>query len=398
MDMSGQFKVDRPPEYSELAKVSDDDVRQTMLERSLRDPFKKRLSNILPLLMIAYTAANTSSQSFVWQLVVAQSATLILAAVIVTKLLKAFEQDKDSRTINTLWLFTEGLAGAIWGAMLLAITDPSIIGHSLSVYSFTICASVIAGCIIAATAPGLSQAQIIGFSLTAIPIAAYYQDILGWPVLLALIAMPFGVWICIVQVHDQAHRGIKTEIKNVLLARHLAEALQVADFISRHDSLTSLLNRRELVQSAHNLRQNDPEREAVVILLDLDHFKAINDRFGHASGDLAIKKTAKILLSSADENNMAYSDSHAIARWGGEEFVVLLADTTIKQAEKFANSIRAKLIDHKCAKWPSNMSLTASFGSTSWRSGECIEQAIARADRAMYKAKENGRNRLVYAE
>lgn len=394
--MSGQYTAYSCPDYARLVKVCDADVSQTMLERSLERPFAKHAINILPLMVILINAISMPDPVIVYQLVAAQCLVIFGAAISANRLLNIYKNDKNDRILHPLWLFMEGLTGAIWGLMLYTIADPMLTGHSSSVVAITVCGAVITGSIKGSITFALAKAQIIGFALTSIPISLICFDNFGITVVFALIAMPITLIMTAKYACEATANGIKTEIENGHLAGHLADALEVADFMSRHDSLTNLLNRRELVEGASRLRFGRPNRPIMAMLLDLDHFKKINDAFGHALGDAALCATATILRCAISDNNDAISDKHALARWGGEEFVILLADMNIDEAVALGENIRQKLADYHAPHWPENMAITASIGSAKWLPGETLDDAIARADKAMYDAKNKGRNAFVY--
>ena len=384
MDMSGGFTADSGPDYARLVTVCDADVRQTMLERSLDRPFAKHAINILPLMVILVNAINMPDP------------VIIGAALAANALLNAYRKDKDDRILYPFWLFMEGLSGAIWGLMLYTIATPMLSGHVFSVVAVTVCGTIIAGTIKSSTTLNASKVQIFGFALTSIPIALIYYDYFGLTVVIALIAMPIAVTLTATHACEESANGIRTEIENGLLAGHLADALEVADFMSRHDSLTNLLNRRELADSANRLRSGRPDRKIMVMLLDLDHFKKVNDMFGHAIGDSALRATANALRCVISDGHKPSSDRHALARWGGEEFVILLADISTNEAAIMGRKIRQKLTDYHDPDWPRDMAITASIGSAKWLPDEPLDDAIARADRAMYDAKNKGRNAFVH--
>jgi diguanylate cyclase (GGDEF)-like protein len=125
------------------------------------------------------------------------------------------------------------------------------------------------------------------------------------------------------------------------------------------------------------------------VLLDVDHFKHINDRRGHAAGDVVLSAVGKLLAGTVRNCDI-------VARWGGEEFVIVLPSTSLEGAQLVAERIREQL---ESAKIPDGggelIPVTASFGVATYAGSETLEQVIDRADRAMYLAKSGGRNRVV---
>lgn len=156
---------------------------------------------------------------------------------------------------------------------------------------------------------------------------------------------------------------------------------------ARRDALTGLANRRALSvldPSARRLVPHDPPSSVVV--LDVDHFKTINDRFGHAAGDEAIRRVARLLQSALRADDL-------LLRWGGEEFVVWLPGEDARRAGVVAEKLRAVV-----AADAGGPALTVSAGVAALEVGEPLADAIARADAAMYAAKQAGRNRVHCAE
>lgn len=173
----------------------------------------------------------------------------------------------------------------------------------------------------------------------------------------------------------------------------LAEGLDLVSKLSLEaasDPLTSLLNRRGLEEAvAGTDRLLGGTRDAVMVI-DLDRFKTINDRFGHASGDGVLAGLAEILRVTIGERMVA-------ARLGGEEFAVVCFNTTIGEATALAERLRLAV---EITRWPAPLAtetLTASFGVVAIEAGESLADALHRADRHLYVAKASGRNRVVSA-
>ncbi|PKM36701.1 MAG: GGDEF domain-containing protein [Gammaproteobacteria bacterium HGW-Gammaproteobacteria-10] len=127
-----------------------------------------------------------------------------------------------------------------------------------------------------------------------------------------------------------------------------------------------------------------------VVFIDIDHFKSINDNYGHQCGDLALTSIAKWI-------NESIRSSDIVFRYGGEEFVVLLSDTDLHGAELLAERIRQNIENHIFAYGLETIRMTASLGTSSLRGDDTLDNFIDRADQAMYRAKQAGRNRVVTA-
>jgi len=158
------------------------------------------------------------------------------------------------------------------------------------------------------------------------------------------------------------------------------------------DPLTALFNRRHMTYLAEReiqrfTRTNSP---IGILLIDIDHFKVINDQFGHNVGDDVLVNIALIIKQQVRTQDL-------IARWGGEEFLVVLPDTTTGDARLSAERIRAAFHDYDWLnKIDANLSATISIGVSEFQQGESLSSAIARADLALYKSKAAGRNRVEF--
>ena len=160
------------------------------------------------------------------------------------------------------------------------------------------------------------------------------------------------------------------------------------------DALTGAYNRRHLMEVGNYevRRANRYGRPLSMLLIDADHFKDINDQWGHGAGDLVLKA-----LSRTIEQNLRQTD--VAARIGGEEFVVLLPETPLENAKILAGRLRGaiEMISVQVAA-NATASLTASVGVATLRPGETLDQLMSRADRCLYDAKGKGRNQVVTAD
>jgi diguanylate cyclase (GGDEF)-like protein len=160
------------------------------------------------------------------------------------------------------------------------------------------------------------------------------------------------------------------------------------------DPLTGLYNRRqfETLARAELGRSQRYMRPCSFLMIDIDHFKRVNDTFGHEMGDWVLKTVASILAT-------ARRDADVVARFGGEEFVIMLPETTPEAAATVAERIRMMVSANSMAVGDAKLSLTISAGVGEVRaSSPSIEAVIRDADRALYEAKRTGRNRVCVAK
>ncbi len=172
--------------------------------------------------------------------------------------------------------------------------------------------------------------------------------------------------------------------------RNLRHAMARLDELARTDPLTGLLNRRamsELLQ-AEALRVERHARPFAVMLADLDDFKRINDDHGHGVGDHALRSIAQRLLAAVRAQDQ-------VARWGGEEFLLLLPETDMGEALEVADRLRHAVSDAPITSGEQELHITGTFGVAVFEKGDSIHAAIRAADQALYRGKNSGKNRVV---
>ena len=172
----------------------------------------------------------------------------------------------------------------------------------------------------------------------------------------------------------------------------LRAELSIVREAAETDALTGLLNRRAFDKALSALLGK--QERLCLAILDLDHFKRVNDTYGHQIGDNVLRFSASLLKQHAGEK-------HYAARYGGEEMVVIMPEIALPQALELAENFRSALAESRLQRKGSSEpigQITVSIGVASYRVGDSIESLIERADLALYRAKENGRNIVVDAE
>lgn len=184
----------------------------------------------------------------------------------------------------------------------------------------------------------------------------------------------------------------------IALESNLIDAHRQMEILAMHDGVTGLLNRRAIHQHAEaelsrTIRHNAPVSMA---LLDIDHFKSVNDRFGHLVGDQALRMVADVLVEKKRPYDWA-------GRWGGEEFLLVLPRTTLSEAQGVADRIRLS-VAAATLHLPDeqNLQIQVSLGVTSTHGipdeEVTLDRLVQQADEALYQAKSTGRNRVcIYA-
>jgi diguanylate cyclase (GGDEF)-like protein len=189
-------------------------------------------------------------------------------------------------------------------------------------------------------------------------------------------------------LHDQARRTLTAAAALLAVSLKNAQLFREVHEHSVRDSLTGCFNRRHALEviDAELRRSRRSGMPLSMLMFDLDHFKRINDRYGHLAGDAvlaAIGGRMKAVLRGSDMK----------CRYGGEEFLVLLPDTPLPGAQRVAETLRAEIHDHPVDFNDERLVVSASFGVTTVTPGELDALAVmARADSALYRAKQDGRN------
>lgn len=209
---------------------------------------------------------------------------------------------------------------------------------------------------------------------TRVPTSALYEPLPARWVGLGIFALFFllGVVVC------------------VLVDRLLSGRRKLA-MLANTDVVTDLPNRRTTskVLDSTIANRKPTDRVAAILMIDIDNFKLVNDEYGHAMGDAVLREIA---------DRMAYGlrEGDTVGRWGGEEFLAVLADTTLEEAQVVAERVRSA-VESTSVCWADNcIDVTVSVGCSQW-DGEPAEAFIDRADGALYRAKELGRNMVVTA-
>ncbi|GAC1509398.1 MAG: hypothetical protein NVS1B3_11420 [Candidatus Dormibacteraceae bacterium] len=188
---------------------------------------------------------------------------------------------------------------------------------------------------------------------------------------------------------DQADLLNGVASQAAIAIRH-AQLFEAQEENALTDELTKLPNRRSLAQSFLKEMQRARRHQKAIafMMIDIDHFKQVNDTYGHLNGDAVLSELAQILRTGARESDVC-------ARYGGEEFAIILPETNEDGARKLAERIRVKVTE---AAFPSELKLTISVGVAATEEPALFTTLMERADQALYAAKQGGRNQVRVAD
>lgn len=183
--------------------------------------------------------------------------------------------------------------------------------------------------------------------------------------------------------------GIVFDInKSKIIEKQLKEANEKLKLKVITDPLTGAFNRRFMLEQMEKeiQRYNRTKSSFSIVMLDIDHFKLVNDNFGHNVGDIVLKKLVQTVKEKIRKTDI-------LCRWGGEEFIIFLPDTNLSGAAELAEKIRIKISEMPIDKVGT---VTASFGVSCYNKDDNVDTVVKRADDLMYKAKSEGRNCVRY--
>ena len=291
-----------------------------------------------------------------------------------------------SRDCEDPTLFLPQQLYAITVALVAAIAAPQIAFQPLAtlfaISAFAFMAPDRRSQLVGAGAAALGGATVIfdmGPAL-AMPTATLAGQVLTSAVVLGLIAR--CIWVA------AFFRNLQRRLSDRNKA--LKAAVEQIDAMANRDELTGLPNRRCIGRLlADELSICDRSQLPLcVALVDIDHFKRINDAWGHLAGDRALQIFASVAAIAMRANDQ-------LGRFGGEEFLLVLPGTRLKDAEAILNRIRERICTHDWSAIDSDLHVTITVGATGYAKGDSVEELIRRADLALYLGKEAGRDRVV---
>lgn len=201
-------------------------------------------------------------------------------------------------------------------------------------------------------------------------------------------ALPFKLFLLVTLIYlVMTYTGALASYRLLQELRRHFENVQHQQQLARTDALTGIANRRRLNEAMANLTVE--AEEYALILVDIDHFKQVNDTHGHDVGDDILRELGMLLSSECE-------DRHLVGRFGGEEFLIIMPDATKEEVTRLAESIREKVSAFAFETSAGKLHITISLGACHSNDIE-IDSVLKHADEALYHAKESGRNRFILA-
>jgi diguanylate cyclase (GGDEF)-like protein len=293
-----------------------------------------------------------------------------------------------------------GLGWGAWGAAIVFEPDKRLVAGVMAI----VAGCVVSGAVRSCAVPIIAHGQIL---CTLTPMLAAYVAVGNMYMTFYAAVTLLHIITCLGLTRFLGHQTkrllIQDQEKSALVASlevargDLELVNQYLETMSKTDALTGIANRRAFdLSSAREWGQSARERTPMsLLMIDVDHFKAFNDRYGHQSGDTCLQEIAGLIVRAVRRPR------DMVARYGGEEFAVILPNTDRVGAEKIAADILQSVAGRALTHEASTIGpVTVSIGAACLhpQAGTAVEQLIALADAALYVAKRNGRNRIQTAE
>ena len=384
-DESGLHHAERDPSWAP-------EVRREILQGIVDVERRSGLANIVCWVVVAMAAASLPNATlFIAPLVLRLIAMVGTRAAFSNVRQRLANAQSLGRALD--WLALSLLVGGIaWGSIMIpVVVDPFLNPGRLLVGGATIVGITIVVSLLL-PAPRLAGSFIVGFFLSFGAGLAWAPSDFAVKGAAGIVAL-FVIFIAYgLATIPRTQKAAETLVENRFLSEELSTALANAEFLAFQDPLTGLANRRAFFE-LHGRSQSDRLRH--VLTIDLDHFKRINDTYGHPVGD-------EVLVGVSEALNAAIanvgSDGCIAARLGGEEFAAILTVSETDVAELIAEMVRHEIALVAARLGVEGLRTTASIGIAPWHPSESLDDVLGRADSALYRAKERGRNRVELSD
>lgn len=368
-----------------MTEYANDTARRSDLD------FISRSKPGLLVFALAWLVIIFSSQFFIQQATLSWQLSLLLLAITALRYVHVLTSNKMYDKYPGIWMIicrVLVLCHAVFWSMVFVL---SLVNQRFSLLTvpMIMMATMIAGAAVASMKPKLRLSQLyIALILLPAAVASFYSAEYQY-----LVGLLVCLWLYSIAIGGRFH---KEYVRTIAIETELIKQREELELMSKTDSLTKIYNRHYFEDSFEYqwqlaVRNNT---EMALLMIDIDHFKGINDTHGHVFGDECLIHAAEVIRNSAKRN------TDMVVRYGGEEFVLILPDTDQKAAMTLAELIRFELeksefkFEDKCQK------ITASIGVCAMRPKQYSSPTVLlkNADMALYQAKANGRNCVELAK
>lgn len=358
-----------------------------MLERERRS----LTSSLLALALLAVAISFLPDRRFMFALLAARIASFLFTRWSAGRLEMLVRERRPLQWAQRRFVVAMMVTGMTLGLLLWPQAAATAQLPALRLITVVVIVAVTLISVTLAALPAGRDAMLASFWATTCAIVLMHpaQIPLGFVLVVTLMLAGIRMYAASAGRHIVSAAAILVE--NRRLSEDLASALAHAEFLGSRDPLTGLLNRRRLFEEGGEYAGIARQ----VLTIDFDHFKAINDRFGHAAGD-------HVLIAGADAVRALVASlpgsGHRAFRLGGEEFCVILSGIDYSAACTAAEALRALIarVGAELVRYP-GLAVTASVGIAEWHPEEKLDEVLLRSDLACYDAKSLGRNRVAAA-
>lgn len=358
-------------------------VRTDQLQQLFRQSVSAVFGSYLAALMLSWLCWDRFDHATVVTWLGLLSASTLLRTLLFLRYYRSPEAERTPQRWERPYWLTLALSATIWGAGALAVMPAG---------------DLLAQALVMLFAVGMSVSAVSCYSayrhMTVMSILLVLLPPTGWLLFQASevqVGMALATLVFASFVVRATHKLSDALVKAYTLTHEMESAHRISTYAAQTDELTGLKNRRAFFEHAQQLfaycRRN--QLPLCAVMLDMDHFKYINDTYGHQAGDEVLRQIGQVITRS-----FRAADIHG--RLGGEEFAVLLPDTTLAQARDIARQVLQTIAGLQADPV---LSITASLGVAEVDGGVLdLHKLINSADKALYRAKAQGRNQVVVAE
>ncbi|WP_265570151.1 sensor domain-containing diguanylate cyclase [Sphingomicrobium nitratireducens] len=387
------MNVSQPDRY-------DSEIERAFLRAMVERVRTSVVANFLGVAILCYVAFVASFGRALAIGIALRVVAISITAFNTRRIVAALEHDRPvTREVNNT-AYGMAFAGLTWGVLLWFVPPDGSGGLSATLVAGVVITGVAMISATASPVPRVMWAFLVGFSISVSAWLVKMTIEVGFEPVASVLAIGAAVVACSSGLTRESQSAARLIVENRQLADQLGalnavleSAVAEKEHLACHDLLTALPNRRAFLDRTGAILEAGDEQSWAAILIDLDHFKQVNDKAGHAGGDHVLRATGALLASMVD----ALPDKAIAARLGGEEFVLLVRGLDDPGVRDLAVSIGARF---RIVPSPAGYDgrISASMGLARWLPGEAIDRCLQRADEALYQAKAAGRDRAVMAD
>jgi diguanylate cyclase (GGDEF)-like protein len=372
------------------------DFREDILREQVRLAMKQlptmQITSLIVALVLSYTVSDfiPHANIIVWDLMVL--AIVISRIVLYARFRNVREQPFAGERWGKAYLLLALISGVIWGAsafLIFPAGNPSLIALFVLVI-----ASLSAATTVSHSALRLGPTAWAAPAMLLYAVRCYLEGFESYTIGLLIIVYLFTILNYSFKHNSTIASAVSLKFENLELLEELRKANDILRYASAIDGLTGLANRRQFdeIIGREWRRAMREQRSLSLLMLDIDHFKAYNDNYGHQEGDDCLKKVAAVIAESAKR------PYDLAARYGGEEFMAVLPDTDLQRAVEIAEKLRIAVellgVPHAYSSAANVVTISVGAASLVPERGLDPSHVIKLVDTALYAAKRDGRNRV----